>query len=151
MAAAEGVGLAANQSESACECSSTTGPDEETGQQNAWRGDQPGAGDIRVPETMPDPDDDWEGCLSVPGEQFPTGRADWAKVTGVDLDGSPVSVGGTRVLRPLPAARDRPPERHDLHRPAGRRHARAARKGAQQHGWASRPHWDPAPSEPPEL
>ena len=34
------------------------------------------------PETMPDPDDDVEGCLSVPGEQFPTGRAEWAKVTG---------------------------------------------------------------------
>src|ERR1700674_4786670 len=37
-----------------------------------------------VPETMPDPDDDDdEGCLSVPGESFPTGRAQWAKVTGL--------------------------------------------------------------------
>jgi peptide deformylase len=27
-----------------------------------------------LPETMPDPDDDDEGCLSVPGESFPTGR-----------------------------------------------------------------------------
>src|SRR6476620_10990943 len=32
-----------------------------------------------VPETMPDPDDDDEGCLSVPGESFPTGRATWAR------------------------------------------------------------------------
>ncbi|GCE39447.1 Peptide deformylase [Rhodococcus wratislaviensis] len=29
-----------------------------------------------LPETMPDPDD-LEGCLSVPGERFPTGRAEW--------------------------------------------------------------------------
>src|SRR6476620_49692 len=36
-----------------------------------------------IPTNMPDPDDDSEGCLSVPGESFPTGRADWAKVTGV--------------------------------------------------------------------
>lgn len=50
------------------------------------------------PETMPDPDDDWEGCLSVPGEGFPTGRASWAKVTGVDADGTPVTVEGTGLL-----------------------------------------------------
>ena len=41
-----------------------------------------------VPETMPDPEDDDEGCLSVPGESFPTGRADYAKVTGLDADGT---------------------------------------------------------------
>ena len=48
-----------------------------------------------IPTNMPDPDDDSEGCLSVPGENFPTGRADWAKVTGVDSDGEPVEVEGT--------------------------------------------------------
>ena len=32
-----------------------------------------------VPETMPDPDNEDEGCLSVPGESFPTGRATWAR------------------------------------------------------------------------
>ena len=48
-----------------------------------------------IPETMPDPDDDVEGCLSVPGEQFPTGRAEWAKVTGTDADGNPVEIEGT--------------------------------------------------------
>ncbi|NLU83150.1 peptide deformylase [Rhodococcus sp. HNM0569] len=47
-----------------------------------------------IPETMPDPEDDYEGCLSVPGEQFPTGRADWAKVTGTDPDGNPIEVEG---------------------------------------------------------
>lgn len=50
------------------------------------------------PETMPDPDDNWEGCLSVPGETFPTGRADWAKVTGFDQDGNPVEAAGTGFL-----------------------------------------------------
>jgi len=47
-----------------------------------------------IPETMPDPDDNDEGCLSVPGENFPTGRADWARVTGFDGDGAPVDVQG---------------------------------------------------------
>ncbi|HCT13929.1 peptide deformylase [Corynebacterium nuruki] len=47
-----------------------------------------------IPETMPDPDDDVEGCLSVPGYDYPTGRADWARVTGYDEHGEPVSVEG---------------------------------------------------------
>lgn len=47
-----------------------------------------------IPQTMPDEDDDVEGCLSVPGEQYPTGRADWAKVTGVDAEGQPVEIEG---------------------------------------------------------
>lgn len=50
------------------------------------------------PETMPDPDHDDEGCLSVPGESFPTGRADWARVTGLDADGSPVTLEGTGLF-----------------------------------------------------
>lgn len=48
-----------------------------------------------VPATMPDPDDDFEGCLSVPGETYPTARAHWAKVTGFDGDGTPVEAIGT--------------------------------------------------------
>lgn len=51
-----------------------------------------------IPETMPDPDEDSEGCLSVPGERFPTGRAEWARVTGVDCNNEPVSVEGTGYL-----------------------------------------------------
>jgi peptide deformylase len=47
-----------------------------------------------VPETMPDPENDDEGCLSVPGESFPTGRAKWARVTGLDADGAPVTLEG---------------------------------------------------------
>ena len=44
---------------------------------------------------IPDPDDDWEGCLSAPGESFPTGRATWAKVTGQDVEGNQIEVEGT--------------------------------------------------------
>ncbi|WP_024440119.1 MULTISPECIES: peptide deformylase [unclassified Mycobacterium] len=50
------------------------------------------------PETMPDPDEDDEGCLSVPGESFPTGRAEWARVTGLDADGNPVTLEGTGLF-----------------------------------------------------
>lgn len=51
-----------------------------------------------VPPGDPDHSDGLEGCLSVPGEQFPTARSDWARVTGTDLDGNEVVVeaqGGT--------------------------------------------------------
>ncbi|KAK4172777.1 peptide deformylase [Triangularia setosa] len=47
-----------------------------------------------IPETLPDPKGNQEGCLSVPGLQFPTGRAGWAKVTGVDRNGYTVEVEG---------------------------------------------------------
>lgn len=47
-----------------------------------------------IPETMPDEYEDDEGCLSVPGYSFPTGRADWARVTGIDENGEPVTVEG---------------------------------------------------------
>lgn len=43
-------------------------------------------------------DRDTEGCLSVPGEWFPTKRSDWARVTGTDLEGAPVVVEGTGLL-----------------------------------------------------
>lgn len=51
-----------------------------------------------VPPGDPDPHEGLEGCLSVPGEHFPTARADWARVTGTDLDGREVVIeaqGGT--------------------------------------------------------
>lgn len=39
-----------------------------------------------------------EGCLSVPGLGFPRRRHPWARVTGVDLDGSPVELAGEGLL-----------------------------------------------------
>jgi peptide deformylase len=40
-------------------------------------------------------DTELEGCLSVPGERFPIKRADWAKVSGVDLDQKPIEIEAT--------------------------------------------------------
>ena len=41
---------------------------------------------------------DDEGCLSLPGLSFPTGRATWAKVTGLNENGEEVSEEGTGFL-----------------------------------------------------
>ena len=145
MAAAEGVGLAANQVGVGLRVFVYDCPDEETGQQMRGAVINPALETSGVPETMPDPDDDWEGCLSVPGEQFPTGRADWAKVTGVDLDGSPVSVEGRGFFgRCLQHETDHLNGTIYTDRLVGR-HARAARKALKQHGWGVPGlAWDPA-------
>ncbi len=39
-----------------------------------------------------------EGCLSVPGLWFPTRRAWYARVEGIDLDGKPVVVEGEELM-----------------------------------------------------
>lgn len=51
-----------------------------------------------VPGGLPDPENDVEGCLSVPGEHFPTSRAAEATVTGVDENNEPVHVAGSGIL-----------------------------------------------------
>ncbi|MGL4306713.1 MAG: peptide deformylase [Mycobacteriaceae bacterium] len=88
-----------------------------------------------IPETMPDPDNDDEGCLSVPGENFPTGRAEWARVTGVDRTGAPITLEGrgffARMLQ------------HETGHLDGflyvdvliGRHARAAKKAIKRNKW----------------
>ncbi|WP_197378385.1 peptide deformylase [Mycolicibacterium mengxianglii] len=88
-----------------------------------------------VPETMPDPDDDDEGCLSVPGESFPTGRADWARVTGLDADGNPVTIEGTGLFaRMLQHETGHLDGFLYLDRLIGR-HARAAKRAVKKQGW----------------
>jgi peptide deformylase len=49
----------------------------------------------RVPQERPDPDEDSEGCLSVPGESFPLKRAEKAHVVGFDLDGNRLEFDAT--------------------------------------------------------
>ncbi|HEU5144775.1 MAG TPA: peptide deformylase [Dermatophilaceae bacterium] len=49
----------------------------------------------RVPQERPDPDEDSEGCLSVPGESFPLKRAEKAHVAGFDLEGERVEFDAT--------------------------------------------------------
>ena len=88
-----------------------------------------------IPETMPDPGDDDEGCLSVPGESFPTGRAKWARVTGLDADGNPVAIEGTGLFaRMLQHETGHLDGFLYLDRLIGR-HARAAKRAVKSHGW----------------
>ncbi len=97
MDAANGVGLAANQVGVAKRLFVYDCPDRDaSGAVSRRRGVvvNPVLETSEIPETMPDPEDDLEGCLSVPGENFPTGRAEWAKVTGTDADGNPVEIEG---------------------------------------------------------
>lgn len=97
MDAANGVGLAANQVGVAKRLFVYDCPDHDgSGRVVRRRGAvvNPVLETSQIPETMPDPEDDLEGCLSVPGENFPTGRADWAKVTGTDENGEPVEIEG---------------------------------------------------------
>ena len=94
MDAAHGVGLAANQIGVPLRIFVYHCPD----------GDQMRRGTVinpvletsEIPKTMPaDTGEDDEGCLSVPGYGWPTGRADWAKVTGLDENGNAIEVEGT--------------------------------------------------------
>jgi len=88
-----------------------------------------------VPETMPDPDDDDEGCLSVPGESFPTGRASWAKVTGLDADGTQITLEGTGLFaRMLQHETGHLDGFTYLDRLIGR-HARAAKRMVKSNQW----------------
>ncbi|HWE88990.1 MAG TPA: peptide deformylase [Pseudonocardiaceae bacterium] len=102
------------------------------------------------PESMPDPDDDWEGCLSVPGESFPTGRARWARVTGFAADGSPIEVEGSGFFaRCLQHETDHVDGMVYLDRLVGR-HAGAARKMVKRNGWGVPGlTWDPATDPDP--
>ncbi|MCV7257743.1 peptide deformylase [Mycobacterium shimoidei] len=136
MDAAHGVGLAANQigvplRVFVYDCA------DEAGQTARRRGVviNPVLETSEVPETMPDPDDDLEGCLSVPGESFPTGRAKWARVTGLDADGNPIEIEGTGLFaRMLQHETGHLDGFLYLDRLIGR-HARAAKRAVKSHGW----------------
>ncbi len=134
MAEARGVGLAANQVGVDLRVFVYDCPDE-AGRRARGVVVNPVLETSARPETMPDPDDDEEGCLSVPGEQFPTGRADWARVTGTDLDGGPIVVEGTGFLaRCLQHETDHLDGVLYLDRLVGR-NQRAARRAVKRNGW----------------
>ena len=99
MEAAEGVGLAANQVGVRwrifvydCTHDPEAGPDARGVVVN------PVLEKEHVSPLSADAEADQEGCLSVPGESFPTARSDWARVTGTDLEGNAISVEGTGLL-----------------------------------------------------
>jgi len=136
MDAAHGVGLAANQIGHSVrvfvyDCA------DERGTASRRRGVvvNPVLETSEVPETMPDPDGDDEGCLSVPGESFPTGRATWARVTGLDADGAPVTIEGTGLFaRMLQHETGHLDGFLYLDRLVGR-HARSAKRAVKANGW----------------
>lgn len=136
MDAANGVGLAANQIGVGLrlfvyDCA------DERGRATRRRGVviNPVLETSEIPETMPDPETDDEGCLSVPGESFPCGRAEWARVSGLDADGNPVTLEGTGLFARM--------LQHETGHLDGYlyvdkllgRHARAAKKTAKKNGW----------------
>jgi peptide deformylase len=134
MYAAEGVGLAANQIGVDLRVFVYDCPDDE-GTRYKGLVVNPKLETSAIPETMPDPENDWEGCLSVPGESFPTGRASWAKVTGSDVDGNPVEVEGTGYFaRCLQHETDHLDGHLYLDRLLGR-HAREAKRMLKHNKW----------------
>ncbi|HKI40925.1 MAG TPA: peptide deformylase [Mycobacterium sp.] len=136
MDAAHGVGLAANQIGQGVrlfvyDCA------DDRGLTNRRRGVvvNPVLETSEVPETMPDPGADEEGCLSVPGESFPTGRAKWARVTGLDAEGKPVDIEGTGLFaRMLQHETGHLDGFLYLDRLIGR-YARSAKRAVKSHGW----------------
>jgi peptide deformylase len=136
MDAAHGVGLAANQIGHGMrvfvyDCA------DDRGMANRRRGVvvNPVLETSEIPETMPDPGTDEEGCLSVPGESFPTGRAKWARVTGIDAEGKPVDIEGTGLFaRMLQHETGHLDGFLYLDRLIGR-YARSAKRAVKAHGW----------------
>lgn len=159
MDAAHGVGLAANQIGVSkrlfvYHCPDTEGPggrDKPDGGMRRGTVINPVLETSEIPKTMPEDDgEDDEACLSVPGESFPTGRADWARVTGTDENGEPVSIEGygffARCLQ------------HEVGHLDGflytdvlvGRHKKAAKRAIRDNGWGVPGlSWDPATDPDP--
>lgn len=152
MAAAHGVGLAANQIGVDLRLFVFDCPDEEARVMRRGVVVNPVLQTTERPEGMPDPDDDLEGCLSVPGEQYPTGRAEWAKVTGFDEYGNPVEVEGRGFLaRCLQHETDHLDGYLYVDRLVGR-NQRAAKKTVKRHGWGVPGlTWDPVTQKAEEV
>jgi peptide deformylase len=151
MAAANGVGLAANQVGIDLRLFVYDCPDDDlNGEHRRGVVVNPVLTTSPRPETMPDPEDDLEGCLSVPGESFPTGRADWAKVTGQDLDGEPIEVEGTGFFaRCLQHETDHLDGLLYLNRLTGR-YTKESKRVLKANGWGvPGQSWIPSPIEDP--
>ncbi|RUQ02138.1 peptide deformylase [Microbacterium sp. HSID17254] len=152
MAAAHGVGLAANQVGVDLRLFVFDCPDEETRTMRRGLVVDPVLETDGVPEVMPDADEDQEGCLPVPGENFATGRAQWALFTGTDLAAEPVPYAGSGVsARCLQHESDHLDGHLYLDRLMGR-HQRAAKKRLKRNGWvAPSDSWDPSAVEAEEV
>ena len=152
MDAADGVGLAANQVGEPLRLFVYDCPDEELRQRRRGVVVNPVLETTDRPEGMPDPEEDDEGCLSVPWEQFPTGRAEWARVTGTDAEGAPVTVEGRGFFaRCLQHETDHLDGLVYIDRLVGR-HQRAAKKMLKRNGWGVPGlYWDPATQDAEDV
>ena len=89
----------------------------------------------KVSSERPDPDDEVEGCLSVPGEHFPLKRADWVRVSGQDATGEPLEFEATGWFARC--------MQHEFDHLNGKlyvdrldeRHAKKARRAIRGQGW----------------
>lgn len=91
----------------------------------------------KVPGSEPDPDEESEGCLSVPGEAYPLKRAEWARISGFDADGQPVEFEATGwFARCLQHEYDHLDGTLYVDR-LKERFARKARRAARNHGWGA--------------
>ncbi|EFV14606.1 peptide deformylase [Segniliparus rugosus] len=135
--ASHGVGLAATQVGVGLRLFVYDCPDDTSGKRVSRKGEviNPVLETSDIPEGMPDEDEDEEGCLSAPGLRYPTGRAAWAKVTGVDRAGQPVEIEGTGLFARM--------LQHEVGHLDGKlyldvlvgRWARKAKKAVKQEGW----------------
>lgn len=90
-----------------------------------------------VPAGDPDPHEDAEGCLSVPGESFPLLRPLTAKVVGFDVEGNRLEFTATGwFARCMQHEFDHLNGRLYVDRLSGR-WARRARRAVKGHGWGS--------------
>lgn len=89
----------------------------------------------KIPGSEPDPDEESEGCLSVPGEAFPLKRADWVRVSGFDGEGAPVEFEATGwFARCMQHENDHLDGKLYVDR-LNAKHTRRARKAVKANGW----------------
>ena len=86
----------------------------------------------------PDPHEEIEGCLSVPGESFPPQARRAGQRERLRRGRQRDLLRGHRLVRPLHAARVRPPQRLPLRRPPRRQWGKKAKKAVKRNG---RPAW----------
>lgn len=104
----------------------------------------------KISEVAPDPDEESEGCLSVPGYSWPLKRADWIRVAGQDENGDPLAFEANgwfaRVMQ------------HEYDHLDGKLYvdrlndkwSRKARKAVKAEGWGRGGHtWTPGVDEDP--
>ncbi|MGB7449991.1 MAG: peptide deformylase [Ornithinimicrobium sp.] len=144
MAAADGVGLAANQVGARLRIFVYDCPDADEVRQRGVVVN-PVLERLGTPAPL-DEETDGEGCLSVPGEYFPLARFPRARVVGTDLEGKPVElVGEDLFARCL---------QHETEHLDGTLYVdrltgpwkRVAREAAKDRGWADSgvTRWDPS-------